>query len=231
MFGKLTNNMLNEFINKNTLEDTLVKVIAEDILHYTKSSQKVTLLVSGGSTPIELYRKLSKEPLNWKNINVALVDERFVPTNNSFSNEKLVKENLLINEAKDASFTGMICFSNDVTKNIEEVEKAYNKFEGTSIISILGMGADGHTASIFPKDKASEQSLKEEKYTKAVLNTISPVDPMRRITCSKNFLLKSQKMYLMIIGEEKRLILEKSKELNLPIAYFLDDMKVFYSSN
>lgn len=220
--------MMLEFKNKHELENTLSEQIIKDLSEAIKQNGRASILVSGGSTPIELFRKLSLFDIAWDKVEIGLVDERFVPTNDEASNEKLVREKLLVNFASKAVFTGMIYFSNDLFQNLEKVEEAYYNFSQKITVSILGMGGDGHTASLFPDNKSSRDNLMDLDKS-MVLNTLSPSSPRRRVSCGKNLLLSSEKLYLMIVGEQKLAVLNQSSTLDLPIAYFKAKMQTYYA--
>ena len=220
---------LLEFLNKHELENNLAEQIIKDLNDSIQSIGRATLLVSGGSTPKELYRKLSLYDIAWDKIEIGLVDERFVPVSEETSNEKMIREKLLINYAEKASFTGMIYFSNDIFKNIEEVEKNYYKFQDNATVTVLGMGTDGHTASLFPDNNASEDDLKD-KNSSIVLNTLSPSEPRRRISCSKRTILNSKNIYLMMVGEPKMAVYNQAHLMKLPISYFLSNLQTYYAS-
>ncbi len=218
-----------EFLNKHELENHLVDQIITDLTDDIKTLGRAKMLVSGGSTPVDLFKKLSKNSIDWDKVDIGLVDERFVPTNSEHSNERLVKENLLVNEAENAPFTGMIYFSNDVFKNLEKVEEEYLKFSKNVTVTILGMGTDGHTASLFPGDQPSEEDLKNQS-NNVVLNTQSPSDPKRRVSCSKQTILNSKNLYLMLVGEDKMSVFNQAHILKLPISHFFENLNTYYAS-
>ena len=217
-----------EFLNKSDLEDQLVSNISTKLISEIKTKGRASLLVSGGSTPIHLFQKLSNVNLPWKKVTVGLVDERFVPTNNKGSNEKLVRENLLMNYASDTTFIGMVYYTNDVFKNLEEAEKKYGIFSSGATVTILGMGEDGHTASLFPGNNSSQKDLKGENEL-LLLNTISPSEPRRRVSCGKDLLLSSKNIYLMMVGENKLAVFNQAHLLKLPISYFISSIETYYA--
>ena len=217
-----------EFLNKHELENNLAEQIVKDLNDSIQSNGRATLLVSGGSTPKELYRKLSLYDIAWDKVDIGLVDERFVPTSEDSSNEKMIKEKLLINYAEKASLTGMIHFSNDLFKNIEEVKKNYYKFSKGATTTILGMGNDGHTASLFPGNNSSEDSFKGVSVEK-VINTLSPSEPRRRVSCSAELLFSSSNLYLMMVGEDKLAVFNQAHLLKLPISYFIPKLTTYYA--
>ncbi len=97
----------HKFPDRGALIDALYQVVVSDLEQSLQQQSRATLLLSGGSTPAPLYRKLSSAKLNWRDVSVGLVDERWVATDSNASNERLLRENMLINEATMARFTGM----------------------------------------------------------------------------------------------------------------------------
>jgi len=147
-----------------------------------------------------------------------------VNNTSEFSNENLVINNLVTNLAKKATFIPMVFHSENENLNLEIVKKAYNVFENPTVV-LLGMGDDGHTASIFPNDEASTIA---NSTSELIAITNAPNHPKRRITCS-TFLLKNAKhTYLLFTGENKKVILEEAKEKNYPIGEFLDTIDTVY---
>ena len=162
--------------SKEELEDALLQdikfIISEDIIKFGKAK----LLLSGGSTPSGLYRKLSSTQLDWSKVIVGLVDERFVENSSDFSNEKLVKTCFLINEAKNATFIPMIFSADDEALNLLRTNESYTIFNNASVI-ILGMGEDGHTASLFPNDSDSNKAMNSDQN---IFFTNSPSNPHKK---------------------------------------------------
>jgi 6-phosphogluconolactonase len=220
--------MILTFENKEALEADLAVEIAAKLTQAITTENKATLLVSGGSTPVNLYQKLSEHNIDWSKITIGLVDERYVPNTSNYSNEKLVKTNLMVNHAASAAFLPMVGDENDIKNNIQKVDSDYAVFVNPTV-AILGMGADGHTASLFPNDEASENNLRSKEIKPYVIQTKAPSEPKIRITCSKNLLLSAANIYLMIIGEDKLAVLKESKEKQYPIAEFTGKSNVYYA--
>lgn len=229
MIGTQQFNMeVAEFKHIDELELNLIQEITNCLQEDIKNHGRATLLLSGGGTPKNLYKKLSEAKIDWNKVIVGLVDERYVPVSNEHSNELMIKDCLLQNEAKQAQFIGMVYYSNESAYNLEIVKAKYEYYFKTISYCLLGMGSDGHTASLFPEDKNSIESLKELS-TEPVLTTKAPSYPNKRISCSYNFLKKSKKASIFITGEKKLHVLQNASMNDLPIAYFLDLAKVFYT--
>lgn len=214
-----------EFASKSELEFALSRQIAHDLKTAIERNGSATLLLSGGSTPSGVYRLLSEENLDWAQVHVGLVDERFVPSDSPFSNFKLLQETLGQNAAKNANIHPMVLNTSDYAQNLKEIEVAYRIFTDPDVC-LLGMGPDGHTASIFPNDIASQMANHDVRTL--LSNTNAPAEPNLRITFNGPVLRRSQHLYLMITGTQKKEIFDNSTALQLPVAQFKEALKATY---
>ena len=221
---------IKKFENKKNLESTLLLKISTCISDAIKKYGDARFLLSGGSTPMNLYSLLSEETIEWEKVKIGLVDERFVPKDNLFNNETQIKNNLLKNSAKFATIFGMVYNYENEMLNLKMVNQQYKTFFERIDFTILGMGEDGHTASLFPGDKESEELMNTSNM--GVFSTKSPSFPYNRITCSKELIAKSNYLALFINGETKFNVLKNSIETQVPISYFVKNsknMEIYYS--
>jgi len=221
---------IKKFENKKNLESTLLLKISTCISDAIKKYGDARFLLSGGSTPMNLYSLLSEETIEWEKVKIGLVDERFVPKENLFNNETQIKNNLLKNSAKFATIFGMVYNYENEMLNLKMVNQQYKTFFERIDFTILGMGEDGHTASLFPGDKESEELMNTSNM--GVFSTKSPSFPYNRITCSKELIAKSYYIALFINGETKFNVLKNSIETQVPISYFVKNsknMEIYYS--
>ena len=109
------NNYFHQFDSKTELHTELANIVASLLEKSIAVDNKAILAVSGGSTPKPFFKELSKISIPWQNVFVTLVDERWVEPTHNDSNEKLVRDHLLQNHAKNASF---IPLKNDKTQKI-----------------------------------------------------------------------------------------------------------------
>lgn len=221
---------IKKFENKKNLESTLLLKISTCISDAIKKYGDARFLLSGGSTPMNLYSLLSEETIEWEKVKIGLVDERFVPIENLFNNETQIKNNLLKNSAKFATIFGMVYNYENEMLNLKMVNQQYKTFFERIDFTILGMGEDGHTASLFPGDKESEELMNTSNM--GVFSTKSPSFPYNRITCSKELIAKSNYIALFINGETKFNVLKNSIETQVPISYFVKNsknMEIYYS--
>ena len=221
---------IKTFENKKNLESTLLLKISICISDAIKKYGDARFLLSGGSTPMNLYSLLSEETIEWEKVKIGLVDERFVPIENLFNNETQIKNNLLKNSAKFATIFGMVYNYENEMLNLKMVNQQYKTFFERIDFTILGMGEDGHTASLFPGDKESEELMNTSNI--GIFSTKSPSFPYNRITCSKELIAKSNYIALFINGETKFNVLKNSIETQVPISYFVKNsknMEIYYS--
>ena len=221
---------IKKFENKKNLESSLLLKISTCISDAIKKYGDARFLLSGGSTPMNLYSLLSEETIEWEKVKIGLVDERFVPKENLFNNETQIKNNLLKNSAKFATIFGMVYNYENEMLNLKMVNQQYKIFFERIDFTILGMGEDGHTASLFPGDKESEELMNTSNI--GIFSTKSPSFPYNRITCSKELIANSNYIALFINGETKFNVLKNSKETQVPISYFVKNsknMEIYYS--
>ena len=221
---------IKKFENKKNLESSLLLKISTCISDAIKKYGDARFLLSGGSTPMNLYSLLSEETIEWEKVKIGLVDERFVPKENLFNNETQIKNNLLKNSAKFATIFGMVYNYENEILNLKMVNQQYKFFFERIDFTILGMGEDGHTASLFPGDKESEDLMNTSNI--GIFSTKSPSFPYNRITCSKELIAKSNYIALFINGETKFNVLKNSIETQVPISYFVKNsknMEIYYS--
>lgn len=180
----------------------------QDVLSEALSKHgAATLLVSGGSTPAPLYEALSKTELNWKKIKIALVDERWVDQDHSASNEALIRRTLLINNARVAEFTGMKNPAKTAAAGQAETEALYRKLPQPFSLAIVGMGSDGHTASLFPRANGLAEALKTDNpnLTAAITANQSEVTGpnTERLSLTLAGLLQTERVVILFTGEDK----------------------------
>lgn len=195
------------FNNTAELEQSLAQVICKKLCSAIAQKGHATLAVSGGSTPKALFKALSNSKLPWHKITITLADERWVEPTHSDSNERLVKEHLLQDLAAAATF---LPFKNSAKTakegQLELAQKLTNL--GPVDVLILGMGGDGHTASLFPCSAELESAM--DLTNLSPCQSITPATaPYERMTMTLSWLLSSATIFLHIYGKGKREVLEK----------------------
>lgn len=218
---------LRKFETSPELNDEFAPEIAAKLQAGIDQNGRASLLVSGGSTPRPMFAKLSEIDIEWDKVDIALVDDRWVDLDDAASNEKMANEALLINKAASANFIGMKTDSTDAFSAEEEVTAKLANITKPFDVVILGMGEDGHTASIFPCCAQLDEALTTDKLLMATEPTTAP---HQRMTWTKSALLNSKQLYLHLVGESKEAVLnqviDKGDVKLAPICAFLNQSDV-----
>ncbi|MGC6386950.1 6-phosphogluconolactonase [Ewingella sp. S1.OA.A_B6] len=200
-----------EFSGALALTQNFAGKIADALRQGIAANGKASLVVSGGRTPLDLFMQLQRQELEWSKVVISLADERWVSPDNDASNEKLVREHLLQGLAASATFIGL---KNEATSPFEgaaETEQALRALPRPIDVVILGMGDDGHTASLFPgaKNLFTALALDSGRTCMGITPLTAPLD---RITLTLPMLLDSRNIYLYLMGEVKREVYERAEK-------------------
>jgi 6-phosphogluconolactonase len=186
----------------NTLSQQLAAGIAADLAAAIEARGMASLVISGGRSPVKLFERLRTLAIDWSRVCVALADERWVDPSDPASNERLVREVLLRDAAAAARFTGLKngCATPDLGAGM-----AWSTFNGVPRpfdVLVLGMGDDGHTASLFPDSPRLELAL-DEAAAAGCIGMRSPIAPEARLSLNLAALLDSKRIVMLITGESK----------------------------
>ena len=179
---------------------------------------RARLLLSGGSTPAPVYSALAKAPLDWQRIDVALVDERWLQPDDPDSNAHLVRETLLRHRAAEARFETLTQPGRSIA---EAVAAANMHASNPADVVVLGMGEDGHTASLFPNMIELEHALSTTAPYVSVDATGCPGAGawLRRISLTPAGLQPAHTRIMLIRGGKKRELLDRVAAGDDPTEY------------
>lgn len=194
-----------------------------------------SLVVSGGSTPKALFNHLSVQDFPWDKVKIVLADDRCVSVHQENSNYYFLKANLFHNNAAAAKFIPLFCDEDTPEQAAVLANKRLERFKQYDMV-ILGMGTDGHTASLFPEAKNLALALSDDSPDCVAINPVT--NNMLRVTQSLNKLLSAREIAFHLIGEEKNNILQKvlldKEKLLYPASHVIHQDKVpveiFYAS-
>ena len=169
-----------------------------------------SLVVSGGRTPVRLLTQLRQEKLDWKHVWVTLADERWVETSNTASNERLIREQLLVGPAADAHFVGLKNPAPTPEAGADWAWRALSRVPHPYDVILLGMGEDGHTASLFPGSLALARAIDAGAPPGCVaVNALTA--PHARVSLNLAALLDARRIILHIEGEAKWQVYQKAR--------------------
>lgn len=163
------------------------------------------LAVSGGKTPAALFNWLSQQPLDWGKVNVTLADDRWLPPDHADSNARLLRQHLLQGHAAAARFTPLVTAAPTPESGLAQATERLSCLPLPFDLILLGMGDDGHTASLFP----CAPQLRRALSTSEPLVAIDPqTAPYGRISLSASALRQSRQNILLIAGAGKQAVLQ-----------------------
>jgi len=212
------------FPDRKNLVIDLAERIGEQLTAGIVDNGQASLAVSGGATPVELFEALSDLDIPWQDVVITLVDERWVEPTENDSNEHLVRNHLLKDKALAATFIGMKNSAATASAGEKECERKLDEVPRPFDVLILGMGGDGHTASLFPG--AKKLSLATDMDLGQICIGIAPLTvPHERMTLTLPAILDSRHIFLHITGQEKNDVLQKAQAEGpveeMPIRYIL----------
>lgn len=189
------------FKNPAVLAEELAIKVAGQLNDAVKAQGTATLVVSGGRSPVAFFQSLIKQPLDWSKVVVSLADERWVPVEHADSNAGLLKKHLLQGPAAKARFVGLYNVAANLEDAAEQADRALAELPPIDVL-ILGMGDDGHTASLFPNSPNLAEALKLDG-TRRCWPMLAPTVPHQRLSMSRSLLASAKHKVLSISGQGK----------------------------
>ncbi|WP_456268045.1 6-phosphogluconolactonase [Kushneria sp. AK178] len=207
------------------LAASVAAALREDL----EQQERVTLVLSGGSTPKPFMQALSRMALAWPRVDITLADERWVPTDHDDSNDRFVRTHMLINAAAEARFHPLVNDETTPEAGAEEVAQRLTALAWPASVVVLGMGGDGHTASLFPDSAELDDGLESASM---VIAAHAPSVGQPRISLTRDRLMRSRRRYLHLNGDDKKRVLARAMagddRHELPIRAFLEAPLALY---
>lgn len=196
------------FASRAALNAELADVVAEQLADAIAQRGHALLAVSGGTTPLNFFHLLAGRDLPWRQVTVTLADERWVPPEHVDSNQRLVTENLLIGAARAAQFIPLWSSAPTVAAAADRLDPVLAALDVIDVL-MLGIGGDGHTASLFPQASALAAGLDMQSGRACI--AIEPVTaPHARLSMTLPRLLRAHAIFIQITGAEKMAVLENA---------------------
>ncbi|WP_435258853.1 6-phosphogluconolactonase [Thioclava sp. FR2] len=208
---------------------SLADTIASELGDFLRRDGRASFCVPGGTTPGPIFDTLSGVDLPWENVSVFLNDERWVPETSPRSNTRLLKDRLIRGKAQSAQLVPLYAGAETPEEQLDELSAGLKPHLPISVL-LLGMGADMHTASLFPGADKLEDALSDDAPILMALRAEAAGEP--RITLTAPYLKSAIRTHVVIRGPEKRKALESATKLTqseAPIKVVLDNATVHWA--
>lgn len=198
---------LTKFDTREALMQAAAQHLADALNEAIARRGVACAALSGGGTPAPAYRALAALPLEWPKITFALVDERFVPLSDPASNESMIATTLAPAFAAGAQIKPMYFAADTIERAADFADVLYEHVHID--IALMGMGADGHTASWFPG--AADAAL-DPANTRSVIAVHVPQaqGSAERLTLTRHAVARAGRLFLLITGTDKLARLEQA---------------------
>jgi 6-phosphogluconolactonase len=193
----------HRYADRVTLASALARAVAADLHRGIIERGQSLLVVSGGTTPRAFLSALAGEELDWPHVTVTLADERWVPPTHPRSNERLVREMLLVGRAAGAIFEPLYAEAPDPESGLAQIAARIDALPLPFDAVVLGLGNDGHCASLFPDGDRFDTACDPTNPAR-VSPMRSPTAGEPRITLTLAALAATRALYLQIEGADKR---------------------------
>ncbi|RUS59086.1 6-phosphogluconolactonase [Pseudorhodobacter sp. E13] len=220
---------LIEYADREMMMMALANKIAGELGTALRSHGRASLSVPGGTTPGPVFDMLSAVDLDWANVSVFLNDERWVDETSPRSNTRLLRQRLLQNKAAVAQLVPLYAPAETPEDAMAALSKGIAPHLPISVL-LLGMGADMHTASLFPGADRLEEALADDAPLLLPMRADGAGEP--RITLTAPVLRGALNTHILITGADKRAALTRAASLparEAPVRVVLDDATIHWA--
>lgn len=194
-----------DYPDRDLMMAAVADAVASDLRLALQQNARVSLTVPGGTTPGPVFDILASLTLDWDRVAVMPNDERWVPEDHERSNARLIRKRLMRGHAVAATFVSLFADAPEPEQAMERVAAAVSPHLPLSV-ALLGMGADLHSASLFPGGDRLAEALAPD--APVVLPMRAPGAGEPRVTLTARVLQDAMAIHLLITGEDKKRALE-----------------------
>jgi len=200
--------MLTEFETRAEASAAAAGMISASLARRLESQKTASVVVSGGTTPGQCFDRLAATELDWERVNVVPSDERWVAEQHEDSNARLIRQRLLTGNAAPARLFSLYAEDTDIHARVAELNES-----GVVLLPfasvLLGMGSDGHFASLFPDAANLEEGLDVDTRTFCIA-VETAASSHERLSLTLAALSRSDEIVLLIYGDDKRAVFEQA---------------------
>jgi 6-phosphogluconolactonase len=202
---------LVEYPDRDLLMLDLADLLASELADALRRNETATLSVPGGSTPGPVFDVLCEQKLDWDRVYVVLNDERWVREDSPRSNTRRLRERLLVSNASAAKLIPLHAEAETPEDALDDLAEGLKPHLPISVL-LLGMGADMHTASLFPGADNLAAALEDDAPPLMAMRAEGAREP--RVTLTAPVLKGAMSIHVLITGREKREAIERAAHLD-----------------
>ncbi len=214
---------VHQLPDASSLAATLAKDVAARLRAAIDTKGQACVVLSGGRSPVPFLEQLARQDLEWSKVTVSLADERWVPVEHADSNAGLLARHLLKGQAAKARFIGLYQQAPTLEAAADQADRVLAELPSIDVL-VLGMGDDGHTASLFPASPNLAEGL-DPRNSRRCLPLLAPTVPHQRLSMTRSLLATAGFTALSVQGQSKlatlRAALAGDDLAEMPIRAFL----------
>jgi 6-phosphogluconolactonase len=221
--------ILETYPDREFLMLKLADIMAGQLADFLRREGRASLCVPGGTTPGPIFDTLSGVELDWAHVSVFLNDERWVPEDSERSNTRLLRQRLIRGRAVNARLVPLYAATPTPEEALDDLAAGLEPHLPISVL-LLGMGADMHTASLFPGADRLAEALAPHASVLLPMRAGAAGEP--RVTLTAPVLRGAFNIHILITGAEKRAALERAMGLDMmdaPVRAVLDNATVHWA--
>jgi len=230
----MNNIQIKKIDSRDKLFSAVAKRCENQLGQSIKNNGQASFIIPGGTTPAPAFKKLANSNLDWKKISVAQSDERWVEADHPQSNQGLTAKTLLIDNASVADYLPMKNSASSTEEGLDECNASYGQLVSPFSLTMLGMGLDGHVASLFPGSKEIERGLDLSNQDLCIAIDANGCevagDYPNRMSLTMSAILRSELILLLVTGKEKLEVIQtaliNNQPLVQPVAAILNQTKI-----
>jgi len=218
-----------DYADSDMLMLSLARELSRDLRDALGRKERVLFAVPGGTSPGPVFDLLAASDLDWDRIDVIPGDERWVPMDHPRSNAGQIRAHLLQGLAAKAHLVSLYRDGQTAEDAVDGINADVAPLLPVDV-ALVGMGADMHTASLFPGAPQLAQALADD--APAVMAITAPGADEPRVTLTAQALKAAYALHVLIIGDAKQAALNRAQklpEMQAPIAAILDQARVHWA--